>query len=113
MRILLLLTLLACGEETPAPPPGTEVAAPAAAAPTAAQPGAQQEAQPETNPSSPLATTGRDSDARALPASAPERIRARHLVIAYQGSEAADPALRRSRIDAENCLLYTSPSPRD
>jgi len=90
MRTFLLLTLLACGEEMPPTP----TAAPAAAAPAAPAP-ADATPTAVAMPEPPA-----DDGPRDVPRGAPDRIGARHLVIAYKDSAAADPALRRSRAEA-------------
>lgn len=83
----MLLTALACGEDTPPAPtsaPATASAAtraPAGTAPTAVD----------------LPAPASDAAPRRIPDGAPERIRARHLLIAYQGATGADPSLRRTR----------------
>lgn len=100
MRTLLLLSLLACGEEA-APPSGPPPeAARATGDPEPSAGTAEPTSAPVPEPS-PLATPTTDDTPRTLPDGAPERISARHLVIAYQGSAAADPALRRTRAEAE------------
>jgi peptidyl-prolyl cis-trans isomerase SurA len=94
MHTLMLVTLLACGEEAaPGASPEAAPAPPPAAAPA-------QEAAPPTPTAVAMPEPPADDGPRDVPAGAPERISARHLVIAYKDSAAADPALRRTRAEA-------------
>jgi peptidyl-prolyl cis-trans isomerase NIMA-interacting 1 len=95
MRALLLLGLIACVEDEPIAPPAAAVPTPPTSVAATPVPDAVATAQPPT-PEEPAAPTGPTD----LPTGAPQRIAASHVVVAWQGSDRADPTLRRTRAAA-------------
>ena len=86
MRVLTVLVFMGCGHPSDTPPPSP---APSTTMGTDQPASASVPAEPSEG-----------ADIGALPANAPKRIGARHLLVAYQGATGADPSLRRTRAEA-------------